>query len=92
MISADKIAAAICAAPMVFEKAGILNNIRVTSYPGVLSPGHDYIYSEDDVVRDGNIITGRGAGSAASFTFELLKAFGYSDQADHLRKSMQYHP
>jgi len=68
-----KYLAAICAAPTVLAKADVLKNTRVTSYPSEKSVFTFVNYMESDVVRDGNIITSRGVGTAIEFTLELVE-------------------
>ena len=80
MYEAGKIVTAICAAPTVLERAGILAGKKVTSYPGCLG-GSEYEYLTDAVVEDGNIITGRGAGCAMEFGLALVgKLFGNDEK------------
>lgn len=71
----DRYVAAICAAPMVLGKAGILEGKSATSFPGCLDgmglPGVDY--REDPVVVDGKIITSRGPGTAMDFALKLVE-------------------
>ena len=68
---------AICAAPLVIVAAGIAKYKHITSYPGSVKPSDDYIYLEDDVVVDGNLITSRAVGTAFQFTFTMLKHLGF---------------
>jgi protein deglycase len=67
--------AAICAAPSVLAKAGLLAGKRATSFPGFLSsdsaPGTTL--SEDSVVADGKVITSRGPGTAMDFALALVE-------------------
>jgi len=71
----NKWLAAICAAPKVFATAGLLENKKVTSYPGSLDginvPGLQY--KEVPVVIDDNIITSRGPGTAMDFALTLIE-------------------
>jgi 4-methyl-5(b-hydroxyethyl)-thiazole monophosphate biosynthesis len=75
MATSGRITAAICAAPGVLAKAGLLAGKRATSYPGFLSaenaPGT--ILSEDPVVEDGLVITSRGPGTAMDFALALIE-------------------
>ncbi|MBN1578928.1 MAG: DJ-1/PfpI family protein [Chitinispirillaceae bacterium] len=64
--------AAICAAPSVFGKAGILQNIRATCYPGYEEQLGGARYIEAAVVRDKNVVTSRGVGTAIAFVLELI--------------------
>ena len=69
-----KFICAICAAPMVLERAGLLNGKTVTSYPGCLSNETACRYTGAKVEKDGNIITGRGPAAAFEFGLEIVKA------------------
>jgi protein deglycase len=64
--------AAICAAPGVLGKAGILEKKLATCYPGVEKNLSGAILSADAVVQDGNIITSRGVGTAIAFALKLV--------------------
>jgi 4-methyl-5(b-hydroxyethyl)-thiazole monophosphate biosynthesis len=68
----NKLIGAICAAPTVLHKAGILENKKVTSYPSEKKVFETSIYKENHVVRDENIITSRGVGTAIEFALELI--------------------
>jgi protein deglycase len=67
--------AAICAAPGVLAKAGLLTGKRATSFPGFLAadsaPG--IVLLDDPVVIDGGIITSRGPGTAMDFALALIE-------------------
>lgn len=60
MNAAGKLVAAICAGPIVLEKAKIIDGKKVTSYPGFEKDLPNSSYQETAVVKDGNIITSRG--------------------------------
>jgi protein deglycase len=64
--------AAICAAPIVLGKAGILEGRRATCYPGYEDQLTGARYIEAAVVRDRNIVTSRGVGTALAFALELV--------------------
>ncbi len=67
--------AAICAAPKVLVKAGLLDNKKATSYPGVIdqNPAQGMQYLDQSVVEDGQIITSKGPGTAMDFALNLLE-------------------
>ncbi|PIP71941.1 MAG: DJ-1 family protein [Nitrospinae bacterium CG22_combo_CG10-13_8_21_14_all_47_10] len=65
--------AAICAAPLVLNKAGILKDRCVTSHPSVQKDMQGIQYSEDRVVVDGHIITSKSPGTAMEFSLKLVE-------------------
>ena len=74
-LNAGKRVAAICAAPMVLAKAGVLQGREACCYPGceeALRQGGADI-SLDEVVTDGPLTTSRGPATAASFALELVR-------------------
>lgn len=70
---AGRYVAAICAAPCVLEKAGLLKNRRGTCYPG-FEEGLSFVeYKTDLVVQDGNLITSRGPATAIYFALYIVE-------------------
>jgi 4-methyl-5(b-hydroxyethyl)-thiazole monophosphate biosynthesis len=70
---AGRIVAAICAAPTVLKDAGVLSCRRFTAHPSVAAELPE-LDATAPVVRDGNIITSRGAGTAILFGLEIIRA------------------
>lgn len=68
----NKLIAAICAAPTVLHEAGILDNKKVTSYPSEKEVFTSSKYVDSPVVKDENIVTSRGVGTAIDFTLDLI--------------------
>ncbi len=66
------IIAAICAAPMVLGRLGLLKGRRATCYPGFESYLKGATYTANKIEVDGNIITAYGPGAAFDFGFTLL--------------------
>jgi 4-methyl-5(b-hydroxyethyl)-thiazole monophosphate biosynthesis len=85
-----KFIAAICAAPMALKAAGVTDGRAFTSYPGArfdaLFAGDDY--REENVVRDGHVITSRGPATTLAFAYALVEALG--TDAGALREGMLY--
>ena len=83
------IVAAMCAAPEVLGRAGLLAGKRYTCYPGVRdqveNPG---TWVDEAVVADGNVITGQGPAFAYAFAFALAEAVGAD--AETVRTRMVY--
>jgi protein deglycase len=65
--------AAICAAPMVLDAAGVLAGRRATSYPGFLEGADAAAVVGDAVVVDRGVITSRGPGTALDFALALVE-------------------
>ena len=85
-----KLVAAICAGPIVLNKAGIIKGKKVTSYPGFSDVLKETIYLEDPVVRDGNIITSRGPYLAVDFAIEIIDYLLGPEKAKELKESILY--
>jgi 4-methyl-5(b-hydroxyethyl)-thiazole monophosphate biosynthesis len=74
---------AICAAPLVVHDAGVLAGHRFTA--------HDSVWGElpaalgnERVVRDGKLVTSRGAGTALDFALELVRVLAGEEMAAKL--------
>ena len=80
--------AAICAAPLALQAAGILSGRRVTSHPSVKAQLTVPTYIEEDVVVDGNLVTSRGPGTAFAFALTLVRLSDGEDKADALARAM----
>ena len=77
---AGKYIAAICAAPIVLNRAGLLEGRKFTCFPGVEEQIAAGDHQTDLVVVDGNIITSRGAGTALAFAYALVDLLGGDGQ------------
>ena len=69
----DGYLAAICAAPMVLGKRGLLKGKRAICYPGFEKFLDGARLSHHKVVRDGNVITAAGMGVAIEFGLEIVE-------------------
>lgn len=65
---------AICAAPKVLARAGVLKDRRATAFPGVLEAEGFGMAEDQSVVRDGHVLTSRGPGTAMDFALALIEA------------------
>ncbi len=65
--------AAICAAPMVLGKRGMLAGKKAVCYPGFEKFLDGARQSSYRITRDGNIITAVGMGAALEFGLELIR-------------------
>ena len=75
MAAEGRYTAAICAAPKVFARIGLLDGKRATSYPGFVDKMNlpRVTYVQDAVVQDGKVITSRGPGTAMDFALHLIE-------------------
>ena len=65
--------AAICAAPLVFGRRGLLSGRRATCFPGFEEELRGATVTGEDFVTDKNITTGRGMEYSLSFAKELVR-------------------
>jgi len=78
---------AICAAPTVLAKAGILEGRTATCYPSCAEELGD-AYDNAPVIADGNIITGQGPGTALLFSLVLVQHFKGDLEAQQVADAM----
>ena len=81
--------AAICAAPIALERAGLLEGKKYTAYVGYDQKIKVGKYQQDIVVQDGKLITSRGPATAYAFGYALVDALG-GDSAP-VKTRMVYH-
>lgn len=87
--SRGQIVAAICASPaVVLGPLGILEHHKAVCYPGMESRCPDVHFGSQRVLRDGNVITARGAGCAMEFGLEIVKALFGEKVASEVASSM----
>ena len=86
--AAGKPLAAICAAPMVYGKRGLLKGKKATCYPGFdkFLEGAEYTGNMVEVVD--NFILGKGPGAAPAFGFTILEKFAGAEKALEVKKGM----
>ncbi|MCX7727472.1 MAG: DJ-1/PfpI family protein [Chitinispirillaceae bacterium] len=84
------ICAAICAAPQVLGKAGILKERKATCYPGCEEGLKGAIIENKPVVRDKNIITSRGVGTAIAFALEIICVLKDENSAKKISSQILY--
>ena len=85
-----RLVAAICAAPTVLGGLGLLEGKRATCYPGCEGDLGGADYSDAEVIRDGNIITGSALGAAIPFALEIIAYLEGPDIAEKKRRSIVY--
>jgi len=88
MFDAGKLCAAICAASMVFGKAGILDNKKATCFPGFENKLGKGTFVNEAVVVDVNVITARSAGAALPFSLAIIAYLLGQETADKVAKEI----
>ncbi len=86
----ERFVTAICAAPTVLLKAGILTKHQVTSYPSEKEKFDPGFYRENDVVADDRIITSRGVGTAIPFALKLTELWVGNEKAEQLARQIVF--
>jgi len=82
---------AICAAPMILGRLGLLDGKKAVCYPGCEGDLKGaQIEESSGCVRDGDFITAKGAGCAFEFGFELLSAISDRENAAKVAAEIQY--
>ncbi|OHD38827.1 MAG: hypothetical protein A2015_06915 [Spirochaetes bacterium GWF1_31_7] len=81
---------AICAAPSILEKIGIMDNKSFTIYPSMKDAVIHGYYKEDKVVVDGTVITSRGMGTSIDLGLKLVEIFRNKELSDKIKKSIVY--
>lgn len=84
----NKLVTAICAAPSVLGKLGLLNGRRATCYPGFEQYLGGTIVKDEAVVQDDSFITSRGPGTAFPFALMLVEVLVGAEEANRLREAM----
>lgn len=87
---AGKLTAAICAAPTVLAKAGLLSGKRAVCYPGLEDRLTGATAGTESVAVDGTVITSRGVGTAIPFALALVEYLDSRERADALAKAVVY--
>lgn len=84
----NKPIAAICAAPMILGKMGLLKGKKATCYPAFEQYLEGAQFTGAQVEKDGNIITGIGPGSAMEFALAVVELLLSKDKVQELKEAM----
>ncbi len=88
-VSRELYICAICAAPSILGRMGVLMGKKATCYPGFEDDLLGAKVSGDKVVKDGRLITAKGAGCALDFGFAIVAELEGEVKAEQLAVSMQ---
>jgi protease I len=78
------IVSAICIAPSVLARAGLLAGVRATAFPSQEADlrAHGAVWTSEPVTVDGTILTGNGPEAAAEFGSALADLLGLPDEEE----------
>ncbi len=80
--------AAICAAPSILGKMGLLKEKEAICYPGFESFLTDAKISSSTIVKSGNILTAKGPGVAIPFALKIVEELKGKDTAQQVANGM----
>mgnify|MGYP001080999928 CR=1 FL=1 len=90
MNDAGKIVAAVCAAPGVLGKYGLLEGKTACSFPQHEKNLIGATVVRETVVVDGNIVTSRGLGTTMDFGLKLLELLEGKEKSDEIAHKTVY--
>ena len=85
----NKLVCAICAAPFILGRKGLLKDKNATCFPGFEEELFGANVSKEFVVKDGNIITAKGMGSAIEFGLQIAETLTNPLEVKKIRASLQ---
>ena len=88
-VSKDLLICAICAAPMILGRKGILDGRNAVCFPGFEDELKGATISDEYVCTDGKIITAKGMGSAVNFGLAIVAAVKGKKIAHTLKDTLQ---
>ncbi|MBN1469226.1 MAG: DJ-1/PfpI family protein [Fusobacteriaceae bacterium] len=86
----EKWLGAICAAPLVLGKIGLLEDKEAICYPGFENMLLNAKISEKTTVVAHNIITSKGLGTAIEFGLAIIENLISKEKAEEIKKSIMY--
>jgi 4-methyl-5(b-hydroxyethyl)-thiazole monophosphate biosynthesis len=86
-----KLVGAICAAPLVLSKAGVLTNKNITCFPGTPISDQTVTIQNNPVVIDGQLVTSKGMGTSIAFALALVERTTNAEIAQKIGQSIQYY-
>ncbi len=85
----NKLICAICAAPMILGRKGLLKGREAVCFPGFEDELDGAIISHDYVCNSDGIITAKGMGSAINFGLEIVAELLDKETAEKLKSTLQ---
>ena len=86
----NKIIGAICAAPFILGRKGLLKGKNATCFPGFEDELKGASLAESGVATDGNIVTAKGAGVAWEFGAAICSVITGEEKALQILRGIQW--
>lgn len=88
-VEKNKLIAAICAAPTILGRHGLLKHKKYTCFTS-MNEDFQGTYVDQYTVTDGNIITGRSAAAVIDFAFAIIEKIMGTEDAIKVKNSIYY--
>ncbi len=89
-VAASKWVYAVCAAPLLLDRAGVLKDKNFTCYPGTVASITSGKHKNEPVVVDGNIITSQGVGTSLIASLKLVSLWVSDEEARQLAERVVF--
>lgn len=84
-----KVIAAICAAPTILGRMGLLKGKKYTCFTS-MNENYQGIYLDQYAVEDGTLITGRSVAAVIDFSFLLIKQLMGKEKEQEVKNAIYY--
>lgn len=89
MNESGRFVGAVCAAPKVLARNGLLDGKKATAFPGVLQAEQHPDITGDPVTRDGTVITSRSVGTVMDFALAMIEALQGREKREQVESSLE---
>ena len=79
---------AICAAPSVYGRMGLLKGVKATCYPSFDRFLTGATFTDENVTRDGCFLTAKAMGCTADFALEAIRVLNGEETAEKVKNSI----
>ncbi|URA09789.1 DJ-1 family glyoxalase III [Thermospira aquatica] len=90
-VAASRWVYAVCAAPLLLDRAGVLEGRNFTCYPGTVASITSGKHKNEPVVVDGNIITSQGVGTSLLASLKLVSLWVSDEEARQLAERVVFY-
>lgn len=89
-VSQKKAVGAICAAPTILGRLGLLEGRKACCYPGMEEELIGAVVVQDSVVKEGTLLTSRGMGTAIAFGLAIIALLQGEEAAERMAETIVY--